>query len=137
MGYQVYKVGKRWGGYGVPAICEHPDCKKEIDRGMGYACGEEPFSEIACDRYFCSKHLFIVGWDQKSGDAGWCKHEQDIDGTCDCVLVRVCERCRDDKQPFPYKPEHPDWIKHLLTDESWKEWREKNPEEVEELKNKS
>jgi len=33
MGYQIYQVGKRWGGYGVPAVCEHPDCDKEIDRG--------------------------------------------------------------------------------------------------------
>lgn len=29
--------------------------------------------------------------------------------------------------PYKPKPEHPDWIKHLLTDDSWEEWREENP----------
>jgi len=57
MGYQIYKVGKRWGGYGVPTICEHPGCNEKIDRGYSHACGGEPFSERGCDRYFCSKHL--------------------------------------------------------------------------------
>lgn len=57
MDYQVYKVGHRYGGYGVPSYCEHPDCNAEIDRGMAHACGGEPFSEVGCDRYFCGKHL--------------------------------------------------------------------------------
>lgn len=53
-----------------------------------------------------------------------------IAGGCrECV--EVCERCDKRKSPFPYKPEHPEWVEHLLTDESWAEWRKKNPEEVE------
>lgn len=127
MGYQIYKVGKRWGGYGVPAICEYPDCNEEIDRGISYACGGEPFSELGCDRYFCSKHKNYEYWDSKNGR--WCRHKND----CDCECVEVCERCRANKPPFPYKPETSEWIKHLLTDESWAEWRKKNPEEVENL----
>ena len=26
--------------------------------------------------------------------------------------------------------EHPEWLKHVLTDDSWKQWREENPERV-------
>lgn len=128
MGYQVYKVGKRWGGYGVPTICEHPDCNEEIDRGVSHACGGEPFSELGCDRYFCGKHKNYEYWDPAAGR--WCRHRND----CECDLVEVCERCRKNKSPFPYKPEHPDWVKHLLKDPSWGEWRKKNPAEVNELK---
>ncbi len=129
MGYQVYKVGNRWGGYGVPAICEHPDCKKEIDRGVSYACGEEPFSEYGCDRYFCEKHLHYTYFDSREED-GICKHEED----CDCETKNVCERCKKREQSFDYKPEHPTWMKHLIKDKSWSRWRKENPETVEEFK---
>ena len=30
-------------GYGVPAYCDHPDCNEEIDRGLSYVCGGEPY----------------------------------------------------------------------------------------------
>ena len=113
MGYQVYKVGKRWGGYGVPCICEYPTCKKRIDRGISYACGGEPFSEYGCDRYFCSKHLIYTGFKQDGSD----------------------ERCAKNKSPFPYKPEVKSWVRHLLKHKSWEEWRNKNPEEVKRLMN--
>jgi len=125
MGYQVYKVGHRWGGYGVPAICEYPDCNKKIDRGMSYACGGEPFSECGCDRYFCEKHRIYTGF-KTDGDGGVCDHLED----CDCTFVEVCERCAKGEAPFPYKPEVKKWIRHLLKDKSWAEWRKKNPKEV-------
>jgi len=128
MGYQVYRVGQRYGGYGVPSYCEYPTCKQEIDRGMAYACGGEPFSELGCDRYFCGADLSFKGWNIEKGI--WCRHKND----CDCEFVLLCERCRNGKPPFPYKPEHPDWVKHLLTDNSWAEWRKKNPKEVKKLK---
>jgi len=121
MGYQVYKVGQRWGGYGVPAICEHPDCNEEIDRGVSFACGGEPFSEYGCDRYFCEKHRHYHCFNSGNGR------------TC----VEVCERCDKRKSSFPYKPEHPDWVKHLLKDPSWAKWRKNNPDKVKELKSHS
>jgi len=127
MGYQVYSIGHhRFGGYGVPAICEHPDCNEKIDRGIPYACGGEPFSERGCDRYFCSKHREYEAFDE-NGEK--CSHEED----CDCEAVELCERCARGEEPFPYKPEDPEWVEHLLTDESWQEWRDENPEEVKEL----
>jgi len=30
-------------GYGVPAWCDHPGCEAEIDRGLSYVCGNEPY----------------------------------------------------------------------------------------------
>jgi hypothetical protein len=128
MGYEIYKVGPRWGGYGVPAICEQPECNEKIDRGISYACGGEPFSDHGCDRYFCGKHLVIMYIDLVKGD--FCKHKKD----CDCVWTELCQRCAAGKPPFPYKPELKEWIKHLLTDHSWQEWRNENPKKVEELK---
>jgi hypothetical protein len=132
MGYQVYLVGKRYGGYGVPAICEYPDCNEEIDRGMSFACGGEPFSEIGCDRYFCSKHRKYTGFKCDGSDER-CDHEDD----CECTFVEVCERCAKGDQPFDYKPEHPTWVKHLLKDPSWKTWRKINPDKVADLKKQS
>lgn len=119
MGYQIYEIeGDRWGGYGVPAVCEHPDCNKSIDRGMSYACGGEPNSEYGCDRYFCGGHLklhdFNTGFDSRE-------------------TVDVCERCDKRKPPFPYKPEVKEWVDHLLNDDSWEEWRKNNPDKVEAL----
>ncbi len=129
MGYQVYEVGSRYGGYGVLAYCEYPGCAEEIDRGMPYACGGEPFSEHGCDLYFCGKHLEFVTFDNK-GERYDCEHI----GECECEMVELCERCRAGQEPFLYKPEHPKWVKYLLTDESWDEWRKDNPEEVKNLK---
>lgn len=128
MGYQVYKVGHRYGGYGVSAVCEHPDCNEEIDRGVSYACGGEPFSEHGCDMYFCSKHLHYINFNPKTGKK--CRHQKD----CDCDMVQVCERCRDNKPTFPYKPETQEWAEHVTNDESWAQWRKENPEEAEELR---
>lgn len=132
MGYAIYKVGPRWGGYGVPCYCEYPSCKKKIDRGMSYACGGEPFSEFGCDRYFCGDHKSLVFFKQ-NGDEGLCDHD-DKEEECNCAMVEVCEMCEAGGSPFPYKPEHPTWIKWILKDKSWAEWREKNPEEVERMK---
>ena len=101
----------RFIGYGVPAYCDHPNCNKEIHRGLSYVCGEEPYGgDNGCGLYFCYDHLLL-------GEEGF-----------------VCERCIDNKPPFEPKPEHPDWINWMLTDSSWEEWRQKNPMEVEKLK---
>jgi hypothetical protein len=34
---------KRDIGYGVPAPCDLPGCDKEIDRGLAFVCGTEPY----------------------------------------------------------------------------------------------
>lgn len=97
-------------GYGVVAYCDHPDCDEKIDRGLAHVCGGEPYGgEHGCGLYFCSKHQYTS------------PHQ-------------LCQACGKSKPHFPPKPEHPDWIKHKLTDESWKEWRDEKPDEVEVLK---
>ena len=123
MGYQIYKVGQRWGGYGVPAICEHPSCNKEIDRGVSFACGGEPFSEYGCDRYFCDKHRYY----------SYPRFNEDGVTIDEDFCVALCEKCKNGEEPFDYKQEHKDWVKHLLTDKSWAEWRKNNQEEVKKL----
>lgn len=46
----------------------------------------------------------------------------------------MCERCATGQESFDYKPEHPEWVYHLLNHYSWEEWRVNNPEKVEEFK---
>jgi len=47
----------RYIGYGVDAICDHPDCSKEINRGLPYVCGTmHGDDEISCEKYFCEEH---------------------------------------------------------------------------------
>lgn len=101
---------KRDIGYGVPATCDHPGCGKTIDRGLPYVCGGEPYGgEHGCGLYFCDDHLLLP-----------------MDGGAS----QVCDRCHDGDNPFEPTPDRPEWIRHKLTHESWKQWRDENPEEV-------
>lgn len=88
-------------GYGVPCVCDHPDCTAKIDRGLSYVCGGEPYGgDEGCGLYFCDKH-----------------HSP------------LCERCdAGDPDTFIAKPDIEEWIRHKLTDESWQEWRDQNKE---------
>jgi len=48
-------------GYSHPAVCDHPGCTAEIDRGLSYACGDmHGDTEYGCDLYFCEEHLFYT-----------------------------------------------------------------------------
>lgn len=112
---------KRDIGYGVPATCDHPGCGEEIDRGLGYVCGGEPYGgEHGCGLYFCGKHQLMAG--RRETDRKVHYHQ-------------FCERCakRSKKGPFTPTPDLPTWMRHKLTDESWAQWREENPEEVSRL----
>ena len=99
MGYSIGwdSDNNRWKGYGVPCICEHPDCRVEIDRGMGYLCE-------GCGLAFCGKHHGL----------GHCERCQDIDDAGDRP---------EGTNPFNAKPESLEWLQHLRTDESWAKWR--------------
>jgi hypothetical protein len=100
---------KRDIGYGVPAYCDFPGCNAEIDRGLAHVCGGEPFGgDRGCGLYFCSEHLFSTA-----------------------RFKQLCERCYPRvKRPFDAKPDHPDWIRFKLTDDSWRKWREENHKEA-------
>ena len=100
---------KRDVGYGVPAICDHPDCNKEIDRGFAYRCGGGLYGEeCGCGLFFCDEHRHI----------------------CDCngKIFQLCERCCDDKEPFEPKPDTQEWCDWKKADKGWAQWREENPE---------
>lgn len=95
-------------GYGVPAICDHPGCNKEINRGLSYVCGEEFYEPEGegCGLYFCEEH----------------RHGH------------LCERCQKNELSFEPKPDSLRWINFKLKDKSWKEWRKLHPEEVKKMK---
>lgn len=105
---------KRDIGYGVPAVCDHPDCNKEIDRGLGYVCGGEPYGgEKGCGLFFCEEHRYFN------------EHDDDPE---------LCERCCDGGPEFEPKPDTHEWMSWKLTNDSWQQWRDENPDEVEKLR---
>lgn len=62
MGYAYYTLPDgREAGYGVQAECDAEGCTEQIDRGLGYLCGDDPDgwredSAPGCGRYFCGQH---------------------------------------------------------------------------------
>jgi hypothetical protein len=105
------KIWKRDIGYGVPAYCDYPGCDQVIDRGLGCVCGGEAYGgDRGCGLFFCGHHLLL--------------HAR---------LPQLCSRCSNGRKPFKPTVDHPKWIMHKLTDESWKEWREENQSEVDRL----
>lgn len=93
-----------WGrdiGYGVPAVCDQPECTVEIDRGLAYVCGGEPYGgDKGCGLYFCYEHLLLCQDDPQH-----------------------CDRCCASEKPHEPKPDLPRWTQHKLTDPSWADWR--------------
>lgn len=97
-------------GYGVPSLCDHPDCNKEIDRGLSYVCGvvNTDGEDRGCGLHFCSDHR---RYSERFG--------------------QLCFRCWPKKrEPFHRKPDVREWIEHKLTDPTWRQWRDENPQEV-------
>lgn len=114
MGWAV-GYDERWQrdiGYGVPAWCDYPGCGAEINRGLSYVCGGEPYGgDRGCGLYFCGHHLVLYA-----------------------RLPQLCDRCAPRIfAPYAPTPDHPDWIHHKLTDPSWQAWREKYPDRVRQL----
>jgi hypothetical protein len=89
-------------GYGVPAVCDHPGCSAEIDRGLSYVC-ENIYGDEGCGLFFCGEHL--VG--------------------------NRCERCWAGQPPFEPTPDVEAWTHHKATDPSWAEWRARQEEPIE------
>ena len=58
-------------GYGVPAVCDHPDCDARIDRGLSYVCcNQEPRGGEGCGLYFCEKHKGYLKYDEVPAGLG-------------------------------------------------------------------
>lgn len=99
---------KRDVGYGVPCLCDNPDCLEEIDRGLSHVCGGDVYGgSRGCGLFFCGRHLLM--------------HVR---------LPQLCERCSKRRPPFQPKPDIEEWIRWKLDDESWAQWRAENPEQV-------
>lgn len=102
-------------GYGVPSMCDHPGCTKEIHRGLSYVCGGDAYGgEHGCGLFFCNDHLQYAG---KRRDN-----------------VQLCSRCYAGKGlQFTPTPDRPEWVRHKLTDPSWTHWRTNNADEVQRM----
>jgi hypothetical protein len=107
VGYDV--TWKRDIGYGVPSVCDHPGCDTQIDRGLSYVCGGEPYGgEFGCGLFFCERHLQPTRARRSS--------------------ALVCDCCHSGWGRFPRRyfkptPDTPEWIHHKATHPSWAEWR--------------
>ncbi len=123
MGWEV-GYDERWSrdiGYGIPSLCDHPNCKAEIDRGLAYVCGGEPYGgDHGCGLYFCDKHMSYGV--RKDGP-----HQ-------------MCEQCVKRRKPFTPKPDLLQWTYFKMVDPSWEKWRKSNkltPKAIADLENGS
>jgi len=118
-------------GYGVPAYCDHPKCKRKINRGLAFVCGGEPYGgESGCGLYFCEKHLHYTTRNDENG-------EEDSPQLCEICIYNFeldDANWQQFKKCFEPKPDHKQWIRWKLKDASWAEWRENHPTLVEEMK---
>lgn len=118
MGYAVYNHGDRWAGYGVPAECDWPDCREKIDRGLGYKCEDHGGYKLILNREEISYDRFD---EEDDAEEEWVETEG-------CGLF-FCEKHRsqtDQHANIEPKPDTQEWIDHMLTDESWQDWRNEN-----------
>ncbi|UJE34810.1 hypothetical protein vBAbaPP1_21 [Acinetobacter phage vB_AbaM_P1] len=106
MGYSIgqskFEGRYRFIGYSVEAYCDQEGCNNVINRGMDYQCGD-------CQGYFCYDCLSTHGKVEIELDEEW-KHEFG-EASSGCTHNGV------------WKDHHPDFLRHLLTDESWASWR--------------
>lgn len=136
MGYEVYesKNNWRWQGHGVPAVCDHPDCNVLVDRGMGYACCDDPKHTNSCGGFFCSTHAELCTpiyedefEDLEKDEVKELLSEYDLTEMPTFDQSGVFFQCG--HEPIQYK-EHRSWLSFILEDESWEKWRGRNPEAV-------
>lgn len=106
MGYGIgqskFEGKYRFIGYSVEAYCDQEGCNNEINRGMDYQCGD-------CQGYFCYDCLSQHGKVEIELDDDWKSEFGDASSGCSHNGV--------------WKDHHPDFLRHLLIDESWASWR--------------
>lgn len=109
MGYSIgqskFEGRYRFIGYSVESYCDQEGCNNVINRGMDYQCGD-------CQGYFCYDCLSKHGKVEIELDEDW-KYEFG-EASSGCTHNGV------------WKDHHPDFLRHLLTDESWANWRIRN-----------
>lgn len=129
MGYSVgFDFSQdRWIGYGVPAVCDIPDCGTTIDHGMAYKCesghGDEPDGIYDVERDAGGTVISIKeapGYDPDAFEDEGCE-------LFFCEEHRYDTKKHEDIQP---KPDIPQWEHHMLLDSSWAKWREDNASKI-------
>lgn len=94
MGWGYGVIGGREVGYTVDAICDHPGCDVEIDRGLGFACGGSPgATHASCELHFCADHLIGVEL------CAECRNDELADclsvcWSCARLLTTECQGCQ-------------------------------------------
>jgi hypothetical protein len=93
MGYGHYLLPDgREAGYGIDAECDHPGCRVEIDRGLGWLCGELPDGHRdpaapGCGRYYCGQHLDTLAHDCPNPiGSSWCDVAGCDEQATDCMV---------------------------------------------------
>lgn len=81
MGYAHYVLADgREAGYSVTDTCNEQDCAEQIDRGLGYLCGDSPGGdEYGCGGYFCGHHLYSGPAEIAGGQCRRCMEAWDRD----------------------------------------------------------
>ena len=127
MGYQVYEDSKtgRWSGYGVPAECDRPDCATKIDRGLAYRCEDHghwrPLLGVV--------HSGQTGIPISKIEEEWVEEEGCGLFFCPTHLPNLALH-----YGILPKGESPEWLHHILTHESWAQWRKENPDKAKEYR---
>ena len=127
MGYAVYWTPEhnRWEGYAVPAQCDWPSCRTQVDRGLAYRCEDHggyklmlDGAEISYSRFHCEPAA-EEEWEEEPG--------------CELTFCDEHRAATSDHHGVSPKGELPVWEEHMLRDESWAEWRQDNPDMVGEM----
>jgi ribosomal protein L24E len=129
MGYAVYRDpddSSRWAGYAVPAECDWPDCAAKIDRGLGYKCEEHGEYELQLN----GVEIDEDDWDDNpDAEEVWVENEG-------CGLFFCSEhenKTEEHGKIVLRKPDSIEWLRHMMTDESWERWRRENVAEADEI----
>lgn len=124
---------KRDVGYGVLAICDHPGCTAEIDRGMDYICCEDINHNACCGAFYCAEHRdnYVYGDeidDMDDEELEALNINVESQEVYDAVEDGDIVKCR--HEPIEKGKENAAWLEHCLKDETWQKWRNENPEMV-------
>lgn len=120
MGYAVYEEDGRWAGYGVPAECDFPSCHAQIDRGLAHKC------ETYIDYQYARDGQPIDPPESLTSDL------EEFEVECEGCGLFFCtdHEPHSDHQNSEPKPDSIEWMRHMLTDSSWKQWRDENRNEA-------
>ena len=56
-------------GYSISAKCDLDGCEVDIDRGLSYVCGSDPYGgEYGCGGFFCADHLSWYSYWEEDGE---------------------------------------------------------------------